>query len=127
MSPSMWKRTSRAVSRKSGGTCQQVFITQGVELLNGVKACSYSRRPRRSGLSLVSLIFKHEMEGGVRLTVIVADAAIQVDLRVDVLAALTSNAASEDAAVVDADAGDLAGVVEVRHDESGEGMTCAGL
>lgn len=62
----------------------------------------------------------YDMVGSVRLTVIVTNAVVQVDLGIDVLAVLTGNSASEDVATVDADAGDLAGVVEVRHDELGE-------
>lgn len=54
-----------------------------------------------------------------KVAVFVADARVQVDLRLDVLAILTGNAASEDVAIVDANAGDLAGVVEVGHVEFG--------
>lgn len=118
LSPSMWKRTSSAVSRKSERVCQHAFTAGEVEHLGGVMACSYSRLPRRSGLSPVSFMSKHDMiRVSVRLTVVVADARVQVDLSIDVLAVLTGNTASEDVTIVDADAGDLAGVVEVRHDE----------
>lgn len=58
-----------------------------------------------------------------RLTVIVANAGVQVDLSIDVLAVLTGNTASEDVTIVDPDARDLAGVVEVRHDEFGKSIT----
>lgn len=76
----------------------------------------------RSGLCFVSFICINEdlMTGSLRLTVVVSDARVQVDLGIDVLAVLTGNTAPEDVAIVDADAGDLAGVVEVRHDEFGE-------
>ena len=70
---------------------------------------------------LISFMFIHDaMILSAGLTVLVADAGVQVDLSIDILAVLTGNSASEDVAMVDADAGDLAGVVEVRHDELGE-------
>lgn len=60
LSPSMWKRTSSAVSRKSEGVRQHMCTMEEVGRASGVMVCSYSRLPIGSGLSLVSPVLKHE-------------------------------------------------------------------
>lgn len=51
------------------------------------------------------------------VSIVIANAAVEVDLGIDVLSVLTLNAAAQPAAIVDVDARDLGGVVEVGHFE----------
>lgn len=55
------------------------------------------------------------MTSPLEVSVVVANAAVEVHFGVDVLAVLTTDAASQPAALVDVDAGNLGGVVEVGH------------
>lgn len=50
-------------------------------------------------------------------TILVADAAVQVELGVDVLAIRLDDTGVKHVSVLDTDAGELCGEVEVRHDE----------
>lgn len=49
------------------------------------------------------------------ITIDVADVLVEVDLGIDVLAVLTGHTGTEDVSIVDADAGDVGGEVEVGH------------
>lgn len=65
----------------------------------------------------INKIGLHTRTTPLEAAIVVANAAVEVDLGVDELAVLTGDASAQPAALVDVDGGDLGGVVEVGHFE----------